>query len=99
MSSECRFSVDGGSGVRTRGVRGSKLPPLKIFKEMFLERTAFFRTEIAETALMYFCVIQLAYKIVKNFHCDAIIALPVVKLFGCTALNVDDCRKSESFLF
>ena len=56
-------------------------------------------TEIAEIALMFFCVIQLAHKIFKNFHCDAIIGLPVVKLFWCYALDVDHCRKSETFLF
>ena len=48
---------------------------------------------------MLFCAIQLAYNILKNFHCDAIIGLPVVKLFWCAALDIDDCRKSETFLF
>ena len=47
---------------------------------------------------MFFCAIQLAYKILKNFHCDAIIGLLIVKLCLCAALDVDDCRKSETFL-
>ena len=47
---------------------------------------------------MFFCAIQLAYKILKNFHCDAIIGLVIVKLCLCAALDVDDCRKSETFL-
>ena len=66
-------------------------------KPLFSERTAFFHTEIAEIALMFFCAIQLAYKILKNFHCDAIIDLLIVKLCLCAALDVDDCRKSETF--
>ena len=40
---------------------------------------------------------SLYYIILKNSYCDAII--PVVKLFWCVALDVDDCRKNESFLF
>ena len=48
---------------------------------------------------MFFCAFQLADKILKNFHCDAIIGLPVVTLCWCGALDVDDCRKSETFLF
>ena len=63
-----------------------------------LERTAFFYTEMAEIALMLFCAIQLAYKILKNFHCDAIIGLLIVKLCLCAALDVDDCTKSKTFL-
>ena len=34
---------------------------------------------------MYFCAIQLAYTISRNFHCDAI--MPVVKLSWCVALE------------
>ena len=92
------------SGVRTGGgFRGSKPPPLKILKEM---KTSLFGTnrlfsEIAEIALMFFCAIQLAYKILKNFHCDAIIDLLIVKLCLCAALDVGDCRNTElkPFLF
>ena len=47
---------------------------------------------------MFFCAIQLAYKISKNFHCEAIIGLLIVKLCLCAALDVDDCRKSETYL-
>ena len=47
---------------------------------------------------MFFCVIQLDYKILKNFHCGAMIGLPIVKLCLCAALDVDDSRKSETFL-
>ena len=47
---------------------------------------------------MFFCAIQLAHKILKNFHCDAIIGLLIVKLCLCAALDVDDCSKSETFL-
>ena len=47
---------------------------------------------------MFFCAIQLAYKILKNFHCDAKIGLLIVKLCLCAALDVDDRRKSETFL-
>ena len=48
---------------------------------------------------MFFFAIQLAYKILKNFYCDAIIGLLIVKLCLCAAaLDVDDCRKSETFL-
>ena len=45
-------------------------------KRYLLERTVFFHAEIVKIALMFFCAIQLAYKILKNFHCDAIIGLP-----------------------
>ena len=91
-------------GVRTGEISGVKTPPLKILKKrkpLFLERTAFFHTEIAEIALMFFCAIQLAYKILKNFYCDVIIRLLIVKMVKlclCAALDVDDCRKSKTFL-
>ena len=65
-------------------------------KPPFLKRSAFFHTEIAEIAIMFFCAIQLASIILKNFDCDAII--PVVQLFWCIALDVDNCRKSDTFL-
>ena len=44
---------------------------------------------------MFFCAIQLAYKILKNFHFDAIIGLLIVKLCLYAALDVGDCRKSD----
>ena len=47
---------------------------------------------------MFFCAIQLAYKILKNFHCDAIIGLLIVKLCLCAALDVDNCRNGKTFL-
>ena len=85
-----------------KGFRGSTPPPIEDFKRnknlSFLKRTAFFHTEIAEIALMFFCAIQLAHKILKNVHCDAIIGLVIAKLCLCAALDVDDCRKSETFL-
>ena len=62
-----------------------------------MERTTFFHTEIAEIALVFFCAIQLAYKILKNFHCDAIIGLLIVKLCLYAAPDVGDCRKSDVF--
>ena len=46
------------SGVRTGGFRGSKPPRIEDFKRnenLFWERTAFFHTEIAETALVFLC--------------------------------------------
>ena len=95
----------GASGVRTgRGVWGSNPSPIEDFKRnenlSFWNKPPFFmKTEIAEIALMFFRAIQLAYKILKNFHCDAVIALPVVNLFWCTALDVDDCKTSKTFLF
>ena len=47
---------------------------------------------------MLFCAIQLAYEISKIFHCDAIISLLIVKLCLCAAVDVGDCRKSETIL-
>ena len=79
----------------------SQNPPIEDFKineNLFLERTAFFHTEIADIALMFSCAIQLACKILKNFHCDAIIGLLIVKLCLSAALDVVDCRKNETFL-
>ena len=78
------------------------ISPLRILKEMktsLFGTNCLFYTGIAQIALMFFCAIQLAYEVLKNFYCDAIIDLPVVKLFWCAALHVDDCRKSETFLF
>ena len=46
---------------------------------------------------MFFCAIQLAHKILKNFYCDAIIGLLIVKLRLCAAHDVDDFRKSDVF--
>ena len=40
----------------------------------------------------------LKHKILQNFHCDAIIGLLIVELCLCAALDVDNCRKSETFL-
>ena len=47
-----RFIVEYSSGVRTGGFGGQN-PPLKILEKMktFLERTAFFYTQIAEIAV------------------------------------------------
>ena len=47
---------------------------------------------------MFFCAIQLAYQVLKNFHCDAIIGLLIAKFCLCAALDADDCRNSETFL-
>ena len=90
---------EGGSGVNSS--------PLKILKEMkttLFGTNRLFHTKIAEIALMFFRAIKLAYKISKNLHCDAIIGLPVVnqstnKVFWRAALDVDNCRKSETFIF
>ena len=89
---------------RTHGGVGGQPFPIEDFKRnenlsFWIKPPFFMQTEIAEIALMFFCAIQLAYIILKNFHCDAIIGLPVDKLFWCAALNVDDCKKSETFLF
>ena len=84
------------------GFGGQNPPPLKILKEMktsYVGTNRVFSYRDSRNTLMFFYAIQLAYKILKNFHCDAIIGLPVVKLCWCGALNVDDCRKSETFLF
>ena len=51
----------------------------------FLERSAFFHTEIAEIAIMFF-VLSNFLIILRNFHCDAL--LPVVKFFWCVALEL-----------
>ena len=69
-----------------------------------MKRSAFFHTEIAEIVNNYHvflcCPTSLicytGYTILKNFHCDAII--PVVKLFWSVTHDVDDCRKSKTFL-
>ena len=67
------------SGIRTGGILGVKPPPLTIGKEI---KTSLFQTirfspyrltETAETAIMFFCDIQLAYTIFKKYYCDAII--------------------------
>ena len=83
------------------GGRGSSPPPLAIekMKTSLLKTISLFHTEIPEilSIIVFFCAIQLAYEILKNFHCDAII--PIVKLFWCVAHKIDDCRKSETFLF
>ena len=89
----CQIMVTDTSGVRAGGGGGSGV---KTLFSLFFKRTAFFHTEIAEIALMFFCAIQLAYKILKNFHCDAIIGLLIVKLCLCVAL--DNCRNSETIL-
>ena len=63
------------SGVRTGGFRVSTPPPLTIGKETktsLFGTICLFYTEIAEIAVMFLCAIQLAYVILKNFHCDAI---------------------------
>ena len=63
-------------------------PPLRTRKEMetpLLKRSAFFHTKIAKIAITFFCAIQLAYIISRNFYCDAIIL--VVRLFWCIALE------------
>ena len=43
--------------------RGQTSSPLLTIekKTLFLERSAFFHTEISETAAMFFCAIELAY--------------------------------------
>ena len=81
---------------------GSKPPSLKILKEM---KTSLFGTsrlfsyrDCRNCSHVFLCSIQLAYKILKNFHCDAILGLLIVKLCLGAALDVDDCRKSETFL-
>ena len=84
------------------GVSGVNPPPLKIVKEMktsLFGTHRLFHTEIAEIALAFFCAIQLAYKILKNFHCDAIIGLLIVKLCSCAALDVGDSEKVKLLLF
>ena len=76
--------------------------PLKILEEMktFLFGThRLFQTEIAEIALMFFCAIQLAYKILKDFHCDAIIGLPVVTFSGALRLTLTIAENMKPFFF
>ena len=75
---------------------GGQNPPIEDFKRN--ENPSFwneppFHTDIAEIALMFFCAIQLADKILKNFHCDATIGLLIVKLCLCAALDADNCKK------
>ena len=77
-----------------RGVSEVKpVPPIEDFKRndnfFFWNESPFF---IQRLPKMLSCFL-------KNFHCDAIIGPPVVKLFWCAALDVDDCRKREAFLF
>ena len=48
---------------------------------------------------MFFYAIQLAYVILRNFHCEAVI--PAVELFGCFALEPminSKCKPGESQL-
>ena len=45
------------SGVRT----GGQNYPIDDLKKLFLKRSAFFHTEFAEIAVMFFYAIQLAY--------------------------------------
>ena len=81
------------SGVRTGegGVRGQP-PPIddcKINKNLSFWNDPFFLyTKIAKIAILFFCAIQFAYIILKNLDCDAI--TPIVKLFWCVALDVND---------
>ena len=77
-----------------RGLIEGQNPPIEDFKRnenlTFWNKQPFLmQTEIVEIALMFFCA-NLLTKILKNFHCDAIIGLPVVKLFWCAALDVDE---------
>ena len=65
-----------------------------------MERTAFFHTEIGEIVLMFFSAIHLAITSWETFiFSDAIIGLPVVKLFWSAALDVDNFRKSDTLFF
>ena len=83
------------------GVSGDKTPPLKILKEMktfCFGTNRLFSYRDCRTCSHVFCAIQLVYEILKNFQCVAIIGLLIVKLCLCAALDVDDCRKSETFL-
>ena len=74
-------------GVKTLFIDGfgGQNPPsidlknLKKFNHLSLERSAFFHTEFAETAVMFFLFYPIFMLILRNFHRDAII--PVVKLF------------------
>ena len=80
-------------------------PPLllKILKEM---KTSFFGTN---RPFLYrdcrnFSHVLLCYptcnKILRNFHCDAILGLPVIKVFWCAALDVDNiAEKAKPFFF
>ena len=84
---------------RTHGGRWG--PSLKILKEMktSLETNRLFSYKHGRNCSHIFLCYPTCNKILSNFHCDAIISLPVIKLFWCAALNVDNCRKSETFLF
>ena len=82
------FASHQASGVRTGGGGGGQpvacsIDDRKINENLFLERSAFFHTKIAKIAILFFCAIQLAYIILKNFHRD-------VKLFWRVTLDVDD---------
>ena len=75
---------------------------MKILKEMKISlfgTNRLFHTEIAEIALMFFYAIQLGYKISKNFHCDAMIGLPVVIFSGALRLTLTIAEKKKPFFF
>ena len=84
------------------GGLGGQNPPIEDFKRnenLSFGNNRVFSYRDSRNCSYVFCALQLAYKILKNFHCDAIIGLPVVKLFWCAAFDVDTCRKSETFSF
>ena len=74
--------------ARGGGVWGQNLFHWRLEKNenlSFWNDPLFFHTELAKSAITFFYAIQLAYVILRNFYCDAII--PVVKLFWCVALE------------
>ena len=84
-----------------RGFRGSKPPPLKVLKKiktsLFGTNRLFSYRDCRNCSHVFLCY-PTCLEIVKNFHCDAIIGLLIVKLCLNAALDVGDCRNSETFL-
>ena len=57
------------------------------------------KTTQPNSLFQFFCAIRLAYKILKNFYCDAIIGLPVVTFSGALRLTSTIAAKVKPFLF
>ena len=93
-----QWRTHGGGGG---GFGGQTPPPIEDFKRnenlSFRNKPPFFIQRLPKLLSCFSVLSNLLYKILKNFHCDAIIGLLMVKLCLCAALDVDDCRESETF--
>ena len=104
LSKKSLWNLVCGSGVRTGGggVRGSTPPPIEDFKRnenlSFWNEPPFSYRDCRNCSDVFPCY-PTCYKISKNFHCDAIIGLPVVTFSGALRLTLTIAEKVKSFFF